>query len=233
MKSLLIFGCVLCSGLGMGYGAYSMALSTQNLLDTGIQVPAKVTKLVESVSRDSNGKTSRVYYPVFIYEVDGKTYEEQSNSGSNPPSYRVGESTQLTIDPENPSEFLPEDFFSRWGGSLILGIFSFILSLIGSIGTFFMFRKAKNKKWLASNGLTITAKVIEVGLNTSLKINGRSPYRITAQWLNPRTNVVQLFHSENIWYDPSSFVTEQIDVKIDPQNDNVYHMILDKIPKAA
>ncbi len=96
-----------------------------------------------------------------------------------------------------------------------------------------MLRKAKNKKWLATNGLTVTAKVIEVGLNTSLKINGRSPYRITAQWLNPKTNVVHLFHSENIWHDPSSFVTEQIEVKIDQNNAKVYEVVLDKIPKAA
>jgi len=232
MKALVIMGCTLFVGLGMGYGAYSMAVSTQKLLDNGIKVPAEVTELVESVSRQ-DGKTSRTYYPVFKYKIGSKVYERKSRTGSNPPTFNVGDATSLTVDPQDPSNFLADDFFDRWGGAAILGTFSLIFSLIGSIGSIMLFRKAKNKKWLESNGLTVTAEVIEVGLNSSLKINGRSPYRITAQWLNPNTNVVHLFHSENIWHDPSSYVTKDIEVKIDQKNPKMYHMVLDKIPKAT
>ncbi len=141
MKGLVISWCVLCAGIGGGYVAFSMAVSTKALLESGLKVPARVIQLVESRSR-SNEKTSITYHPVFKYEVDGKTYERKSNLGANPPSYEVGEVTTLTIDPKDPSNYISSDFWGRWGGNLLVGAGSVFFSLLAGIDIFLKLRKS-------------------------------------------------------------------------------------------
>ncbi|WP_347049541.1 hypothetical protein [Flavobacterium olei] len=85
--------------------------------------------------------------------------------------------------------------------------------------------KQKRIDDLKFNGKQITTKFDNVALNTSYKVNGRSPFVIYSQWLNPSTNELHLFKSENIWFDPANYIlTEEIKVLIDPVNPKKYYM---------
>ncbi|MFP4016932.1 MAG: hypothetical protein ACLFUI_07845 [Halanaerobiales bacterium] len=65
-------------------------------------------------------------------------------------------------------------------------------------------------------------------------MNGRSPYQIKGQWLNPSRNKVNVFKSKYIWYDPSDYIdVEEITVKTDPQNIDNYYMDISFLPDQA
>lgn len=215
-----------------GTGCYYLIQSTLDLMEVGVKTEGTVVELEESVSR-SDGKTSRVWYPIFQYHVSGRSLEHRGSTGSNPPSYQVGDKVELIVDPKDPKSFMINDFFGKYGGALIVGGFAGVFTLIGSALLFFGIRSSKRKAWLATNGQQIFAKVIEVGFNQSLTVNGRHPYQIVCQWHNPRDNKIYTFKSENLWVDPSEFVAAEMKVLIDQNNPKIYHMILEQIPMAA
>ncbi len=70
--------------------------------------------------------------------------------------------------------------------------------------------------------------------NTSLTVNGRSPWRIVTQWQNPSSGEVQLFESDDIWYNPTPFIAvAQITVYAHPDDLKRYHMDTSFLPKVA
>jgi len=71
-------------------------------------------------------------------------------------------------------------------------------------------------------------------LNGSVSMNGRSPYRITAQWQDPATSRVYVFVSHDLWFNPSKYVTgKNIRVYIAPGNPKRYYMDVSFLPKLA
>ena len=92
----------------------------------------------------------------------------------------------------------------------------------------------KKRDWLRVHGTEIQADFMSVDRNTSLKVNGRSPWRIVAQWQNPETGQLHLFNSENVWFDPTTYVTtKQIKVLLDPKDSKRYHVDLSFLPQLA
>ena len=70
--------------------------------------------------------------------------------------------------------------------------------------------------------------------NASLTVNGMHPYRILCQWLDPATNQMHVFHSANIWYNPSKFVPDKtIEVLIDRDNPRRYSVETPFLPKVV
>ena len=95
-------------------------------------------------------------------------------------------------------------------------------------------RSRRKHEWLRSNGSSVQADLERVELNTSVQVNGTSPYRIVCQWLNPMTNQVHVFKSENLWFDPSKYVTgNSVQVLIDPDNPRRYWVETGFLPKIA
>ena len=95
-------------------------------------------------------------------------------------------------------------------------------------------RTNRKVKALKANGQRIQAKVKHIGLNTSHKINGRSPYQIQAQWQNPSTSKVHVFKSEYLWFDPTDYVNEEeITVLIDRNNPKKYYVDVSFLPQLA
>jgi hypothetical protein len=73
-----------------------------------------------------------------------------------------------------------------------------------------------------------------VELNDSLRVNGRSPYRIFSQSPDPASNTVRVYQSENIWFDPSEYIRDKtIDVLVDPSDPKRYVMDTSFLPKEA
>ncbi|MFS1510995.1 hypothetical protein VQL36_00965 [Chengkuizengella sp. SCS-71B] len=95
-----------------------------------------------------------------------------------------------------------------------------------------MVKKMKMNYFL-TNGTSIKADVEGVFINYSIKLKGygswntstgQSPYKIKAEWCNPRTNQIHIFTSENLWIDSSIDLPSQIDVYIDELNPKKYYM---------
>ena len=90
---------------------------------------------------------------------------------------------------------------------------------------------ARKEKWLQENGQLIMTDYQSVVLNRSERSGGQYPYRIVSQWLDPTTNKVYVFRSNNIYFNPEKYIqTRQIPVRIDPQNPKQYWMDTSFLP---
>ncbi|KPQ01905.1 DUF3592 domain-containing protein [Marinobacter sp. HL-58] len=211
-------------------GAFLWYQSTVTFLDDALEVPGVVTDLVYSRSSDSSS-----YYPVVRFEDDaGQVIEFQSSSGSNPASYSRGERVSVLYLPGEPESARIDGFFSLWGGALILGIIGGSFFLVGTLMILVpLIRKGRGAK-LRESGQLVMASFRSVEQNTSLVMNGQSPYRIVTQWQDPATANIHVFRSENLWFDPTEHIPgESIPVYIRPDNPKRYWVDTSFLPKLA
>ncbi len=95
-------------------------------------------------------------------------------------------------------------------------------------------RSIRKDKWLLHYGQIIMTEFQSVELNKSVKMRGRSPYRIISQWLDPMRNKVYVFKSKDIWFNPDEFMhSKEIQVWIDPNNPKKYLMDTSFLPDSV
>ncbi|MCP1315815.1 MULTISPECIES: DUF3592 domain-containing protein [unclassified Halomonas] len=190
----------------------------------------RVVELVESRSQDST-----TYRPVVTFTTDdGTRVQFTSREGSNPPRYAPGERVEVLFDPDNPRNARLDGLFDTIGAWMIVGGIGAVF-LAGAVGSllFSRFTASQNAR-LREQGLRLETTYQGVERNTGLSVNGRHPYRVTSQWLNPESLEVHVFKSENLWYDPSSYLeTDTIPVFIEQGNPRKYHMDLSFLPRLA
>lgn len=90
-----------------------MALSTQDFLSRAEAAEGTVVRLVE---RDGS------YAPVFRFRTrDGREVDATHSVSSNPPMWRVGQTTRLLYDRDAPQTASPDSWTSLWLFPLIFG----------------------------------------------------------------------------------------------------------------
>lgn len=211
-------------------GAFLWYQNTVSFLDEALGSPGVVTDLVYSRSSDSSS-----YYPVVRFEDEtGQLIEFQSSSGSNPASYSRGEKVSVFYLPGEPESARIDGFFSLWGGALILGIIGGAFFLVGILMVLVpLIRKGRGAK-LRESGQLVMASFRSVEQNTSLVMNGQSPFRIVTQWQDPATANIHVFRSDNLWFDPTDHIPgESIPVYIRPDNPKRYWVDTSFLPKLA
>jgi hypothetical protein len=134
--------------------------------------------------------------------------------------------------------FLLGAIFSLIGGqymSVMVCTVAAVVFIAPSLAiNFFVKENAKSKANLLQNGQLIQADIIEIGLNDSIDINGRSPFRIIAQWHDKTNNKIYIYKSANIWFDPKPFVSsEKVQVYVDLNDRSKHHMDISFLPKRA
>ena len=218
-------------GLAMLFGAYSLYSGTQSFLETAVSTQGTVIDLRRSRSSDGDD----TYAPVVQFNTNGgESIEFTSSTSSNPPSYSRGEPVEVLYQEDSPYDAKIKGFFSLWGAALIVGIFGAIFFLIGFSIIFFGMKKTKMVEDLKKNGTRVNAEFQSVQLNTTLKVNGRNPYQILAQWQNPTTTEIHIFNSDNLWFDPTDYIkSDVIEVLVDMQNPKKYHVDTSFLPKIA
>lgn len=223
-----IFGVI---GLGMLAGAIFAGSRTLSFRADSREADGVVVDLASS--RDSDGDT--MYKPVVEWTgPDGSPRKLTGSVGSSPASHSRGERVKVRYKPGVPESARLDSFMENWFLSLILGFLGVIFTGIGAGVTIHEWRKRKNRQWLAQNGQRIEAKFTGVHFDTSLKVNGRSPWRLAAQWQHPATGAIHTFQSDAIWFDPSEYVkTETLNVLINPDQPSVYHIDIEFLPKHA
>lgn len=72
--------------------------------------------------RKTYGKTKRtVYTPYFTYSADGKTFKGHAEDTKRFGKYKVGDTIEIRIDPENPKKYLVENDISDYRSSYEVG----------------------------------------------------------------------------------------------------------------
>jgi hypothetical protein len=231
MKALTIIKYVFAAlGSALLVGAFVWYQSTKSFVAEAQRTEGSVVELVPSGSGNSV-----TYRPVVRFTAPtGEAIEFTTASSSNPPGYAVGEKVGVLYAPSNPRAARIEGLLSLWGGPLIVGGLGVVFLAIG--GGMIAFARAKHKKaaYLREHGTPIKAEVQGVELNTSFHVNGRHPFRVLVQWQNPATSELHIFRSDNLWFDPSTYLDgRQVTVFIERENPKKFHVDLSFLPKVA
>ena len=227
-KALGLFwgvGCILL--ILAGYMLYS----SMQFQKTALRAEGVVTEVRYERSSDSKGS----YHPVIAFNTNqNKRIVFESSTGSS--SYRgtEGNSIEVLYAADAPENAEINDSLSQWGAPVILGGMGIVFASIGCIPFLIMRVRSRRSARLLQEGVPIEAQIIGVELNQAIQFNGRSPYRIKSQWLDKNSNQVFVFYSDNINFDPSSYMQgETITVYLDKNDPKKYHVDISLLPKIA
>ena len=202
--------------LFMGLGI-TISMSYKNFVKVAGFTQAEITDI--SVKRDSDGDK---HYDVWIsYEVDGKTYENKSDSYNI--SMKRGQSIGVYYDKNDPYIIKSEQ--KGFAVEYVFIAIGAVLFLIGVIVPLISILKGSTRKKLVKNGILVDAKVLEIRLNMSVRVNYRHPYIIIFECTNPVTNEFGVYTSHNLWTNPLMFVQpgETMPVYFDSENGQKYY----------
>jgi len=221
----LIFVIFAVVGSVMLAAALLLCLRTSNFLRSAATADGTV---IENVG-------SRNYHARVRFRTNsGQELTFVSSTGTNPPSYRVGESVQVFYDPDDPTHASINGFVSLWLLPLIFGGMGVVFGSVGFIPFVWQRRVQRRDDWLRANGRRIFADFDRVEVNTLVRVNGQCPWRIVCQSLDPMTNQVRVYRSHNLWYDPARYITgKTMEVIVDPDNPRRYVVETSFLPKLA
>lgn len=231
---ILVFGLV---GLGMGIADFYIVRNLLAFRAEAVQTEGTVVGFV--TSRGSKGGT--MYTPQVRYDIPAPeggiaaSHEIRGSVSSSSRSYDIGEKVVVYYRPQQPEDGRIGSFMEQWFLPLIFSLFALVFGGIAASFLVSEVRQARMYAWLATHGMTVQARISEVGKNYSLKVNGRSPWVIRAQWQHPVTQAVHVFESENLWYDPGQFIGERKDipVRVDADDPKRYRVDIGWLPKKA
>jgi hypothetical protein len=124
--------------------------------------------------------------------------------------------------------------FSLSGGQLIMAVALSTFFLIGCGTICYFLWKKRRDGYLKKYGLPTETDFLRVELNTNLEVNGQHPFRVLTQWKNPVTSDMHIFHSGNIWFDPSKYLEgTKIIVYMERNNPRKYYLDLSFLPKVV
>ncbi len=109
---------------------------TQSETTTGV-----VTDLVRG--------SSHSYRLVVRFETpEGDVITFQSNVGSNPPSYRIGEAVKVRYLLEDLHRARIDSFLQLWFLSILFGGMGFVFGSVGGVMFLIAYRSAREERWL-------------------------------------------------------------------------------------
>jgi len=173
--------------------------------------------------------------PVVEYaDPDGNTHRIVGSVSSNPPTYDVGERVTVRYRLGQPAAARIDGLMETWFGPTLLGFLGTVFTAIGAGFLVMEIRKRRLRAWLQQFGVRVQAKYTGVMLDTSLRVNRRHPWRLTAQWQDPVTSLVHTFESDMLFWDPSDYVQrETVEVWIDANDPSRHYLDTTFLPKHA
>lgn len=243
MKSLTIIKYVFALiGIGMLIGAAVSWKNTRSFLAHAVRAQGTVVALQPRYSHNTNPTNSTTFNnsngvtfaPVVRFKHGDQVIDFTGSTASNPPSYGIGQTVPVLYVESAPFGARIDSFFSIWSTAIILGILGAAFSAVGGLMIVLPQRQAKEDDRLVHEGMPINADLQGVAQNTAVSVNGRNPFRITAQWQDPATSRVYVFVSHNIWFDPTKYIAgKSIRVFIARGNPKKYYVDLSFLPALA
>lgn len=218
------------TGIALLIGAFFAYENATNFLRDAVSTQGTIVG--HEISKNSDTVS---YHPVVRFSgSDGQMFEFTSNTGGSASSYPLGADIDVLYIPLQEEDAKVHSFFALWGGVMVMSILGAAFLFIGGVIFLFKALRKRKKDYLQRNGTPVEAKVQSVEFNHSISINGQNPYVIVCHWLNSSTGQVHLFKSENIWFDPSPYVEQDmIKVFIAKDNPKKYHVDISFLPQLA
>ncbi len=193
-----------------------------------ISAPGRVVDLAPT----SGSKGGTVYKPVFEFtDRDDRMHRVTGSVASSPPSFRRGEAVTVLYRPENPQEAHIDSFMEAWLLPLIFGgLGGVFTSIAGGCLIYGLCQRSKRAS-LEASGTRIQARVDAVERDRNTVVNGRHPWRIVAQWQHPVDQKIYVFRSDDIWFDPTPYMSQTVDVLVDIDHPHKYVVDTAFLPK--
>jgi len=201
-------------GLVIAAAAGWLYLKDRSFAASGARTHGTVVEMLDI--RDSDGDYSSKP-KVEFHDADGARHVFTSSVSSSPPRYSTGETVEVIYAPGSPDEAVIDSFSDRFFLPLVLGGLGTLFAAIGLGVLSAWLRGRRIAAQLRASGLPIQAKVVECYRDTSVQVNGRSPWRVVCQATHPATGKLQSFLSGPVWIDPSAQLTgKEVRVFVDP-----------------
>jgi hypothetical protein len=200
-------------GVAMLVAAAFVTLSTLSFRTEAVSAPGTVVGL----------EAGR---PVVEFvDADGAMHRIVGSVSSNPPAYDAGEAVTVRYRPGEPGDARIDGLLESWFAPMLLGGMGTVFTVIGAAFLLWEIRKRRLRAWLRQFGVRVQAKYTGVMLDSSIRVNRRHPWRLTAQWQNPVTGIVHTFESDMLLWDPSDYVQrDTLDVWVDVDYPNRYEV---------
>ncbi len=221
------FGIFATLGTVFGIIAYYNWNADRQIKSNGVETIGTVV----SFNRNSKGSSA----PVITYTTrGGETHTYYSNTYSSPAAYDMGEEVTLWYLPENPEKLVLTGIDS-WLLPVIFGSFFLIFGGIGYGGFFWLWFRKRRTAWLNANGQIIYTDIVDVRYNSSVAVNGKSPWIIVSQYFDQNSQKVYTYESGSIWFNPTPFVSagQKIKVRVAPNDYGMYDVDTSFLPQTG
>lgn len=172
------------------------------------------------------GDSTGMYNPVFQFMTkDGRTIRSSSNLRSSSSSYHKGDKVTILYDPKNPEDAAIQSFMELYFDFMVLGLIGIVFTGFGiGMAGWDILRKGK-PAYYRRNGSLIDATISGIS-RASYQVNNIHPWRIDAEWQDPRSGKIHKFRSQNLYIDPSEHLSgnSKIGVYVMASNPNRYWM---------
>jgi hypothetical protein len=216
-------------GLLLLLGAGGIALQKRAFIGSSISVTGEVVDVVRSTSSDDDGGRMTLLQPVVRFKDNrGVSHEFVDSLRTSWPRYATGDEVKVRFAPSKPAGASIDDFSGRWGLALFIGLFGTVFSLVGGGIAAIPLALERKRRNLKEGGTAAWVDFVEVRYDTMIIVNGRNPYRVAAQGLNPLTGKIEAFVSDPIWVDLTQQLKDrQVKVMIDPKKPSRHWIDLD------
>ena len=172
--------------------------------------------------------------PLIEFSYQGQQRHFDSSYSSE--DMEVGDTVEVYFPPGQPDDAEIKSFFSLWFLPLFFSIFALTFGGVGFFGVSRQWKRmgAKRELFDEQKGKRLSLPISQVTQDFSYRVNGRSPYIIVSQWIDPLTQQVYEFKSDYFWYNPEALLNNKhVDVWVDEGDPKRYYMDTAFLPKKA
>ncbi|MGO1071526.1 DUF3592 domain-containing protein [Lysobacter sp. CA199] len=221
-------------GVAMLLGAIVIAMVQQRFQSQALRAQGVVMGHALGRGDSDSSRSGDTYCPVVRFvDGDGQQIEFVGGVCSRPRAEAAGETVAVLYRQGDPHDARIDSFLNRWFAVLIVGGIGSVFALIGAFIVVPTLRGRRIAAALQKTGVAVQAEVIEAVRDGSVEVNGRSPWRIHAQWRDPASGKIHLFHSDALWFDPGDYLDERVAVLIQPGKPGRYWMDTRFLPELA
>jgi hypothetical protein len=216
-------------------GLASLAVAGALAWDLHVDRAERAHVAATIVANDRRCNKGCSYRPVAEYEVAGQRYRVSGVVGNATPVFQVGETVTVLVPAEDPAD-ARIDHWTESGFGILFGLGFF--AIFGGIGLPLLvqwLRQRAGERWARESGIRVDAEFVGVERDARIRVNGRSPYRIVAQWRSPRDDKTYRFQSDPLWTDPTRALAgrRHLPVRLDPDRPRRYWMDIGFLTGAA
>ena len=209
---IVVFG---LPALVLGIVAASLFFDARGFQRTALHAEGTVVDIVWHQSSSSrSGSGGRTAAPIVRFTVDGQTVDIRGRVWSKPPAYQLNDRVKVIYPPGAPAEGRIESFAELYLGAALCGGIGGAFGTASGILSLLLMRSVRRRRRAIAEGTLVQAKVIELRLDRSVRINGRSPWIIEAEHVDKVRDRTLRFSSYSMWDDPRERFAVGADVSV-------------------